>query len=52
MLRRRTALLNKKRTLRGHDWRRHLKMKRLHKHNLHRSRIYSLMQLQEAEAAA
>lgn len=53
MLKRRTSLLKKKRNIRGHDWRRHLKMKRLHKRNLHRNRIHSLTQLQRsAEAAA
>lgn len=51
MLKRRSSL-TKKRTLRGHDWRRHLKMKRLHKRNLHRNRIHSLLQLQRSADAA
>ncbi len=52
MLKRRTGLLRKTRPLRGHDWRRHLKMKRLHKRNLHRNRVHCLMQLQRVSEPA
>lgn len=34
---------------RGHDWRRHLQRKRHHRRNLHRARVYALIQDQSSE---